>query len=106
MRSRKARPYLCVIAIIAELSKQKHSIVTPNHLLFCRIQTVGSPANKDCLEDYIRSKRNVRKKATARKKPMKKKKKSAKKEKEKIIKKFDDYLFELKLKQWRQRASK
>ena len=45
-------------------------------------------------------------KSYGKKKPMKKKKEISKKEKEKIIKKFDDYLFELKQKQRRLRATK
>ena len=44
-------------------------------------------------------------KSYGKKKPMKKKR-NQQKEKEKIIKKFDDYLFELKQKQRRLRATK
>ena len=44
-------------------------------------------------------------KSYGKKKPMKKKR-NQQKRKEKIIKKFDDYLFELKQKQRRQRAAK
>ena len=86
-------------------------VATPNHLLFCRIQTVGSPPEKDCMTDYYRSKSNA---ITLRKKneeeqrlqTSKEQLQENKKEKEKIIKKFDDYLFELNQKSRRQRASK
>ena len=75
------------------------SVVTAAHKIFCRIHTAGFPAVKDCLEDYLRSKKNVRNEKLRQEKADEEKKKSAKKKKEKIIKKFDDYLFELKQKQ-------
>ena len=86
-------------------------VATPNHLLFCRIQTVRSPPEKDCMTDYYRSKSNA---ITLRKKneeeqrlqTSKEQLQENKKEKEKIIKKFDDYLFELNQKSRRQRATK
>ena len=81
-------------------------VATPNHLLFCRIQTVGSPPEKDCMTDYYRSKSNVRKNELWQKKANEEKKETSKKEKEKIVKKFDEYLFELNQKSRRQRASK
>ena len=84
-------------------------VATPNHLLFCRIQTVGKPPEKDCMSDYYRSKSNygkkMKKKSKVTNKPRATSKKISKKEKEKVIKKFDDYLFELKQKSRRQRAS-
>ena len=36
-------------------------VVTIEHKIFCIVQTVGEEPIKDCLEDYIRSKKNVRK---------------------------------------------
>ena len=82
-------------------------VATANHLLFCRIQTVGKPPEKDCMEEYIRSK-NVRTKQIHKEDDRKIEEKSEikKEKKEKIIKKFDEYLFELKQKSRRQRASK
>mgnify|MGYP003133094872 FL=1 len=79
-------------------------VATPNHLLFCRIQTVGKPPEKDCMTDYYRSK-NVRNEKLRQEKANEEKKEIGKKEKEKVIKKFDEYLFELKQKSRRQRAS-
>ena len=32
-------------------------VATAERLLFCRIQTVGYPAEKDCMEDYINEKK-------------------------------------------------
>ena len=84
-------------------------VATPNHLLFCRIQTVGKPPEKDCMTDYYRSKnaKSLRKKneEEQRLQTSQEQLQKNKKEKEKVIKKFDDYLFELKQKSRRQRAS-
>ena len=110
MRSRRREP---VIQVKCDYCGEQTEtfVATPNHLLFCRIQTVGSPPEKDCMTDYYRSKSNA---ITLRKKneeeqrlqTSKEQLQENKKEKEKIIKKFDDYLFELNQKSRRQRASK
>ena len=82
-------------------------VITAEHKIFCKIHYVGEEPIKDCLEDYIRSKSNVR---NEEKKiyevEHQEKKEISKKEKEKVLKKLDDYLFELKQKQRRQRATK
>ena len=82
-------------------------VITAEHKIFCKIHYVGEPPIKDCLEDYIRSKSNVR---NEEKKiyevEHQEKKEISKKEKEKVLKKLDDYLFELKQKQRRLRATK
>lgn len=88
-------------------------VVTIEHKYFCKIHHVGEEPIKDCLEDYIRSK-NVRKiekekeqrrlQSNCEKQP-----EEIKKEKEiraKNLLKLEAYQKELKLKQWRQRASK
>ena len=110
MRSRRREP---VIQVKCDYCGEQTEtfVATPNHLLFCRIQTVGSPPEKDCMTDYYRSKSNA---ITLRKKneeeqrlqTSKEQLQENKKEKEKIIKKFDDYLFELNQKSRRQRATK
>ena len=105
MRSRKPK---AVIAPKCDWCGE-HSetfVVTAKHMTFCRVQTVGQPPEKDCMEDYIRSKKNVRNEQLWQEKANEEKKEISKKEKEKIIKKFDDYLFELKQKQRRLRATK
>ena len=81
-------------------------VITAAHQIFCKIHYVGEEPIKDCLEDYIRSKKNVRNEQLWQEKANEEKKEISKKEKEKIIKKFDDYLFELKQKQRRLRATK
>ena len=82
-------------------------VITAEHKIFCKIHYVGEPPIKDCLEDYIRSKKNVRNETKKiYEKQYEEKKEISKKEKEKVLKKLDDYLFELKQKQRRQRATK
>ena len=82
-------------------------VITAEHKIFCKIHYVGEEPIKDCLEDYIRSKKNVRNETKKiYEKQYEEKKEISKKEKEKVLKKFEDYLFELKQKQRRQRATK
>ena len=81
-------------------------VITAEHKIFCKIHHIGEEPIKDCLEDYTRSKKNVRNEKLRQEKADEEKKEISKKEKEKIIKKFDDYLFEQKQKQRRQRAAK
>ena len=110
MRSRRREPEIQVKCDYCG-EQTETFVATPNHLLFCRIQTVGSPPEKDCMTYYNRSKSNVRKSENEKEQrrlqtSQEQFQKSQKKEKEKIIKKFDDYLFELNQKSRRQRASK
>ena len=82
-------------------------VITAEHKIFCKIHYVGEEPIKDCLEDYIRSKSNVRNEAKKiYEVEHQEKKEISKKEKEKELKKLDDYLFELKQKQRRLRATK
>ena len=82
-------------------------VITAEHKIFCKIHYVGEEPIKDCLEDYIRSKKNVRNETKKiYEVEHQEKKEISKKEKEKVLKKLDDYLFELKQKQRRQRATK
>ena len=84
-------------------------VITAAHQIFCKIHYVGEEPIKDCLEDYIRSKKNVRTKQIQEKSKSQKDEKSQ--EEKKVLKlrniaKLEAYQKELKLKQWRQRASK
>ena len=81
-------------------------VITAEHKIFCKIHYVGEEPIKDCLEDYIRSKNVRNEKKKVDEKYDEEKKEISKKEKEKVLKKLDDYLFELKQKQRRQRATK
>ena len=83
-------------------------VITAEHKIFCKIHYVGEPPIKDCLEDYIRSK-NVRTEQIQEKSKSQKDEKSQEEKKEirlKNLAKLEAYQKELKLKQWRQRASK
>ena len=85
-------------------------VITAEHKIFCKIHYVGEPPIKDCLEDYIRSK-NVRNEKKKIDEKYDEEKKEIQKEKEKVLRlknlaKLEAYQKELKLKQWRQRASK
>ena len=99
MRRKKHRPIFvrncdyCGTQLQLNEPNSDSYVVTMEHKYFCKIHYVGEEPIKDCLEDYIRSK-NVRK---------------IKKEKEirlKNLAKLEAYQKELKLKSWRQRASK
>ena len=113
MRRKKHRPIFvrncdyCGTQLQTNEPNSDSYVITAEHKIFCKIHYVGEPPIKDCLEDYIRSKSNVR---NEEKKiyevEHQEKKEISKKEKEKVLKKIDDYLFELKQKQRRQRAAK
>ena len=105
MRRRTRKPHIEITCDYCG-SKTDRFVATPDYLRFCRHQYVGFPPEKDCMGDYYRSKSNVRKNELRQKKADEEKKEISKEEKEKVIKKFDDYLFELKQKQRRQRATK
>ena len=81
-------------------------VITAAHQIFCKIHYVGEEPIKDCLEDYIRSKNVRNEKKKVDEKYDEEKKEIGKKEKEKVLKKFEKYLFELNQKSRRQRASK
>ena len=89
-------------------------VITAEHKIFCKIHYVGEEPIKDCLEDYIRSKKNVRTEQIFKKEKeqrwlqseRKKQPEEIKKEKEirlKNLKKLEAYQKELKLKQWQKR---
>ena len=85
-------------------------VITAEHKIFCKIHYVGEEPIKDCLEDYIRSKKNVRNEQLWQEKANEEKKQKSEKEiqKEKEIRiknlqKLEAYQKELKLKQWQKR---
>ena len=85
-------------------------VITAEHKIFCKIHYVGEEPIKDCLEDYIRSKKNVRNEQLWQEKANEEKKeiseKEIQKEKEirlKNLQKLEAYQKELKLKQWQKR---
>jgi len=92
-------------------------VITAEHKIFCKIHYVGEEPIKDCLEDDIRSK-NVRTKQIQEKskeqrwlqsnckEQLQEKQKEKKEVRLKNLAKLEAYQKELKLKSWRQRASK
>ena len=90
-------------------------VITAEHKIFCKIHYVGEPPIKDCLEDYIRSKKNVRNEQVFEKSEKqrwlqsksKEQPEEIKKEKKEIrlknLQKLEAYQKELKLKQWQKR---
>ncbi len=90
-------------------------LVTIEHKYFCKIHHVGEEPIKDCLEDYIRSKKNVRNEQVFEKSEKqrwlqsksKEQPEEIKKEKKEIrlknLQKLEAYQKELKLKQWQKR---
>ena len=113
MRRKKHRPIFvrncdyCGTQLQTNEPNSDSYVITAEHKIFCKIHYVGEEPIKDCLEDYIRSKKNVRNETKKINEIQHQEKKEiSKKEKEKVLKKLDDYLFELKQKQRRLRATK
>ena len=90
-------------------------VITAAHQIFCKIHYVGEEPIKDCLEDYIRSKKNVRTEQIFKKEKeqrwlqskSKEQPEEIQKEKKEIrlknLQKLEAYKKELKLKQWQKR---
>ena len=90
-------------------------VITAEHKIFCKIHYVGEEPIKDCLEDYIRSKKNVRNEQVFKKSEKqrwlqsksKEQPEEIQKEKKEIrlknLEKLEAYKKELKLKQWQKR---
>ena len=90
-------------------------VITAAHQIFCKIHYVGEEPIKDCLEDYIRSKKNVRNEQVFEKSEKqrwlqsksKEQPEEIQKEKKEIrlknLQKLEAYQKELKLKQWQKR---
>ena len=79
-------------------------VITNTHKIFCKIHTPGKEPFKDCLSDYAEDRRkNVQEKKQKKEERLRPQQKISVQEKEKVIKKFDAFLAELKLKSRRQR---
>ena len=101
---RRKKPEMVIAPVCDYCGERAETfVVTAKHKTFCRVQTPGFPAEKDCMEEYIKENQNVRKNELWQEKANEEKKEISKEEKEKVIKKLDDYLFELKQKQRRRR---
>ena len=79
-------------------------VINQEHKIFCKIHTPGKEPFKDCLSDYAEDRRkNVQEKKQKKEERLRPQQKISVQEKEKVIKKFDAFLAELKLKSRRQR---
>ena len=123
MRRKKHRPIFvrncdyCGTQLQTNEPNSDSYVITAEHKIFCKIHYVGEPPIKDCLEDYIMSK-NVRTKQIQEKskeqrwlqsnckEQLQKEQKEKKEVRLKNLAKLEAYQKELKLKSWRQRASK
>ena len=65
MRRKKHRPIFmrncdyCGTQLQTNEPNSDSYVITAEHKIFCKIHYVGEPPIKDCLEDYIRSKKNA-----------------------------------------------
>lgn len=79
-------------------------VCTPDHKIFCRIQTPGQEPFKDCLADYAEDRRkNVQEKKQKKQERLQPQKKVSVQEKEKVVKKFDDLLNHFKQRKYEKR---
>ena len=85
-------------------------VVTPEHRIFCIIQTPGKPAERDCMADYLN---NIKQKLHEHtfKKELEKKEKEKEEEKQKrlasaprMTKLANDFLAELKQREFNKRS--
>ena len=89
MRSRKAQPEMAVKCDYCG-STTDTFVATAEKLLFCRIQTPGYPAEKDCHEDYINEKKENQKRLLSQKEEQLQKEEKVLTDKTTAIKKLDE----------------
>ena len=89
MRSRKAQPEMAVKCDYCG-STTDTFVATAEKLLFCRIQTPGYPAEKDCHEDYINEKKEKQKRLLSQKKEKLQKEEKVLTDRTTAIKKLDE----------------
>jgi len=65
-------------------------VVTAEHKTFCRIQTPGYPAEKDCMEDYINEKKKQKESIYAQKKEQLQEEEKVLTDKTTALKKLDE----------------
>ena len=89
MRRRKRQPRIAVKCDYCN-SETETFVVTAEHLRFCRIQTPGYPADKDCHEDYINEKKEKQKRLLSQKKEQLQKEEKVLTDRTTAIKKLDE----------------
>ena len=89
-------------------------VVTPEHKIFCIIQTPGKPAERDCMADYLNNIKQKHYEHTSKKELEKKEKEQKEKEEKeekirsmpKVLAKLDALQKEFKDREWKERLSK
>ena len=89
MRRKKAQPEMVVKCDYCG-STTETFVATAERLLFCRIQTPGYPAEKDCHEDYINEKKEKQKRLLSQKEEQLQKEEKVLTDKTTAIKKLDE----------------
>ena len=89
MRRKKAQPEMVVKCDYCG-STTDTFVATAERLLFCRIQTPGYPAEKDCHEDYINEQKEKEKRLLSQKKEQLQKEEEILVDKNTAIKKLDE----------------
>lgn len=89
MRRKKAQPEMAVKCDYCG-STTETFVATAERLLFCRIQTPGYPAKKDCHEDYINEKKEKQKRLLSQKKEQLQKEEKVLTDRTTAIKKLDE----------------
>ena len=89
MRRKKAQPERAVKCDYCG-STTDTFVATAEKLLFCRIQTPGYPAEKDCHEDYINEKKEKQKRLLSQKEEQLQKEEKVLTDKTTAIKKLDE----------------
>ena len=89
MRRKKAQPEMAVKCDYCG-STTDTFVATAEKLLFCRIQTPGYPAEKDCHEDYINEKKEKQKRLLSQKEEQLQKEEKVLTDKTTAIKKLDE----------------
>ena len=89
MRRKKAQPEMAVKCDYCG-STTDTFVATAERLLFCRIQTPGYPAEKDCHEDYINEQKEKEKRLLSQKKEQLQKGEKVLTDRTTAIKKLDE----------------
>jgi len=89
MRRRKGQPRIAVKCDYCK-NETESFVVTANHLRFCRIQTPGFPADKDCMEDYINEEKKKKEGLLSQKKEQLQEKEKVLTDKDTAIRKLDE----------------
>jgi len=89
MRRRKRQPRIAVKCDYCKTETESF-VVTAEHLRFCRLQTPGYPAEKDCMEDYLNEKKKQKESIYAQKKEQLQEEEKVLTDKTTAIKKLDE----------------